>query len=771
MIKYLLFLATFVLFGGTILLAHFMFPIVEWIKKIYRKILKKSETEVKNTKSDKWSKGERITIIVLISLAMILFVVRFMCYEDVQRIVPTWENYQHMHVNQSPFNAMMGELCIWLIACANLFLFMHCFFQQKTSAWFVKFISLPVLFVCIFFVNPMLINMIGTCHNNFAEMKMVEFMLPAELGATFPLALYFTIKEWKSKIAKHEYAYVGLLATFGSLFAIPTYILMFFFGKGAYGHFPYDLSIDHRITIYIGFIVVPLVIYFLLRNLGERKIRFALLYISLGVMIGFMYAFKYTRLDKPWSYPWHLCNTAVFILPLCLIFKPKRLFYFTYFINVFGAIMATLMPNYGKTDTFFVPEVIRFIMNHMLAFWMPLLMVALKVYERPKLKQYFYSVVWLGIYFVSMLALNVYFNAHGHETDIFFQVTDKIGSKLGNFGKKIYNDSLRTFTIKGVTYEIRPLYEVLYFIGYTLFGFAMWFVYQLFFDISDRHYALHIRLKGIRQDHIALKSALDGRSMKEPMEKDAGIKMELEHFSKKYGSNKNYAVHDVSLEVHGGEVFGFLGPNGAGKSTIIKSLVGIQPITEGKMRICGYDVQSQPVESKANIGYVPDHYALYEQLTGLEYINYMADIFDVPLEDRISRIKKYVSLFELEDAINSKIKTYSHGMKQKIAIISALVHNPKIWILDEPLTGLDPTSIYQVKQCLINHAREGNIVFFSSHLIDVVEKLCDRIGIIKHGKLLTVDSVKNIEKSGKTLEEFYISMINDGEENGAIKGE
>ena len=281
------------------------------------------------------------------------------------------------------------------------------------------------------------------------------------------------------------------------------------------------------------------------------------------------------------------------------------------------------------------------------------------------------------------------------------------------------------------------------------------------FDISDRHYALHIRLKGIRQDHIALRSALDGRSIHEPMEKDAGIKLELEHFSKKYGSNKNYAVHDVSFEVHGGEVFGFLGPNGAGKSTIIKSLVGIQPITEGKMRICGYDVQSQPVESKANVGYVPDHYALYEQLTGREYINYLADIFEVSLEDRVERLNKYVKLFELEDAIDDKIKTYSHGMKQKVAIISALVHNPKIWILDEPLTGLDPTSIYQVKQCLINHAREGNIVFFSSHLIDIVEKLCDRIGIIKNGELQVVESVKNIDKSGKSLEQFYLDVIGE----------
>ena len=760
MIKYLLALATFAFFGITALLARFMFPIVEGIKKICRKIAKKPEPEVKKERSKGWILAERIVIIILISLAMALFLTRFLCYDDIQRI-SGWEQYQHMNVPQSKFNAMMGELCIWLIVPANLFLFMRCFSKQKSSMWFVKFISLPVIFVCILFIDPMLINMIGSAHNNFAEMQLVEFMLPLELGATFALSIYYTIKDWKIRIAKHERLYCGLLSSFGSLFAIPTYILMFFFGKGRDGHYPYDISFDHRMVIYIGFVVVPLLIYFLLRNLGEAKIRYALLYISLGVMFGFMYANKFSKFDEPWNYPFHLCNTAVFILPICLIFKPKRLFYFTYFINVFGAIMATLMPNYEPIDTLFVPEVIRFVFNHMVAFWMPLLLVALKLYERPKLKQYFYSVCWLLVYFVAMLVLNVYFNAHGHATDFFFLETDKIGDKLGAFGRNIYANSLKTFTIKGVTYKVRPLYQALYFIGYVMFGFAMWFVYQLGFDISDSHYALHLRLKGIKQDHIALKSALDGRSIEEPMEKDAGIKLELDHFSKKYGSNKHYSVHDVSLEVHAGEVFGFLGPNGAGKSTIIKSIVGIQPITEGKMRVCGYDVQSQPVQAKSNIGFVPDHYALYEKLTGREYINYIADIFEVSKEDREERIQKYVKLFELEQSIDNKIKTYSHGMKQKITIISALVHNPKVWILDEPLTGLDPTSIYQVKQCMLNHAKEGNIVFFSSHLIDIVEKLCDRVGIIKHGELQVVDSVENIEKSGKTLEQFYLNIIGD----------
>jgi len=243
------------------------------------------------------------------------------------------------------------------------------------------------------------------------------------------------------------------------------------------------------------------------------------------------------------------------------------------------------------------------------------------------------------------------------------------------------------------------------------------------------------------------------------MEPNAGIKYELRNFSKQYASSKRFAVNKANFTVYGGEIFGFLGPNGAGKSTIIKSTVGIQPITSGNINICGYDVATQSVHAKALIGFVPDHYALYEKLSGREYVNYIADIYGVSEEDRNARIEKYIKLFELEQSIDSMMKTYSHGMKQKITIMAALVHDPKVWILDEPLTGLDPNSIYQVKECMKEHASRGNIVFFSSHIIDIVEKLCQRVAIIKQGEIQCVKTVKEIEESGYTLEQFYLKTI------------
>ncbi len=235
--------------------------------------------------------------------------------------------------------------------------------------------------------------------------------------------------------------------------------------------------------------------------------------------------------------------------------------------------------------------------------------------------------------------------------------------------------------------------------------------------------------------------------------------IKISNFTKIYGNGKFKAVDDFSLEVFPGEVFGFLGHNGAGKSTTIKSMVGMQTITRGKIEICGHDVIRRPVEAKQCMGYVPDHYALYERLTGREYVGYVADLYSVSAADRAARMNKYVDMFALGHAFDNQIKSYSHGMKQKITVISALIHDPKVWILDEPLTGLDPTSVFQIKECMRAHAEEGNIVFFSSHIIDVVEKICDRIAIIKEGKLQCIHSLADLRAQKISLEQLYLSLV------------
>ena len=239
--------------------------------------------------------------------------------------------------------------------------------------------------------------------------------------------------------------------------------------------------------------------------------------------------------------------------------------------------------------------------------------------------------------------------------------------------------------------------------------------------------------------------------------------LKIINYSKAYRKDQ-YAVKNLNLEVEAGDLFAFIGHNGAGKSTTIKSIVGILPFEEGEIYIDGLSVKDYPVECKKKIAYIPDNPDLYESLTGMQYLNFIGDVFKIKEAQRKKIVEQYAKEFELYQDLNNLISSYSHGMKQKITIMSALVHNPKVWILDEPLTGLDPNSIYQVKECMKQHAAEGNIVFFSSHLIDIVEKLCGRIAIIKKGHIKCIKSVDEIEASGISLEQFYLNTIENDED-------
>lgn len=236
--------------------------------------------------------------------------------------------------------------------------------------------------------------------------------------------------------------------------------------------------------------------------------------------------------------------------------------------------------------------------------------------------------------------------------------------------------------------------------------------------------------------------------------------IEITNLTKKYKTSGINAVDDLTLNVEGGEIFGFLGPNGAGKSTTIKCLTGILSFESGSIKIGGVDIASDPVGAKKKIGFVPDEHIMYEALTGMEYINFIANIFGVPQEVRKERTERLEKLLGMEGKLDSKIASYSHGMKQKVNIIAALVHDPEVWILDEPLTGLDPQSSYNLKNLMIEHAKNGNVVFFSSHVLEVVEKLCTKVAIINKGKLVTVCDMQelNEKRSDLSLEELFLNL-------------
>lgn len=241
--------------------------------------------------------------------------------------------------------------------------------------------------------------------------------------------------------------------------------------------------------------------------------------------------------------------------------------------------------------------------------------------------------------------------------------------------------------------------------------------------------------------------------------------LKIENLSKSYAKSEKLAIDNLTIEVKQGEIFGFLGPNGAGKSTTIKCLTGILPYNSGSIEVCGHDLKSDSINAKMNIGYVPDSHVIYDKLTGMEFIEFMSDIYRVSTKERKDRANELIDLFELREAINNPIKSYSHGMKQKISLIGALVHNPKLWVLDEPLTGLDPQSAYNLKLLMKQHVEKGNTVFFSSHVLDVVEKICDRVGIIDNGKLIAVCTIAELKdkRSEQSLEEFFLSITSHEE--------
>ena len=234
----------------------------------------------------------------------------------------------------------------------------------------------------------------------------------------------------------------------------------------------------------------------------------------------------------------------------------------------------------------------------------------------------------------------------------------------------------------------------------------------------------------------------------------------IKNVSKSYDKKEKF-IEKLNLEIRDGEIFGFLGPNGAGKTTTIKMITGILEIDEGDILINNYSIKNQPIEAKKQFGFVPDNPDMFLRLKGIEYLNFMADIYEVTLEQRKKLIDELTDLIEIKNVLNDRIQSYSHGMRQKIIIIGSLLHEPKNWIIDEPMTGLDPKSTFELKKIMKEIAEKNKTVFFSTHILDVAEKLCDRIGIINNGKLLfvgTLDEMRKELKENKSLEELYMEI-------------
>lgn len=232
--------------------------------------------------------------------------------------------------------------------------------------------------------------------------------------------------------------------------------------------------------------------------------------------------------------------------------------------------------------------------------------------------------------------------------------------------------------------------------------------------------------------------------------------IEINNVSKSYNGKKK-VLRDVSFKINNGEIFAFIGHNGAGKTTMIKSIMGILDFEEGDILIDGKSIKEEPLECKRIMAYVPDNPDLYENMKAIQFINFICDMYEVPESIRRENTIKYARMFEIEDKLNDDISSFSHGMKQKVALIAALAHNPKILIMDEPFVGLDPKAVYDMKEIMKNMAQDGKTIFFSTHILDVAEKLCDRVAIIKDGMIVKVGKMKDI-KGDESLEQVFLEL-------------
>ena len=466
----------------------------------------------------------------------------------------------------------------------------------------------------------------GTTDVSLVSFRSIAFAIEIILmGAISAYYLYrFIINFEKSK--RYVNAKKFVLAILGLIVAcLPVSFFQILFG--IFGEEASGFNFTHRIVLYLSFLI-PLLLYFGFRKKGKEENRTMLIYLASACLITFCYTIDITNLSYT-NLPLHLCNTGVFLIFIAFVFNIKSLYYFTFFVNVIGALFAMFMPNIS--NSMFLAENLRFWYNHIYVFFLPVLAMVLEIFPRPNFKMIRGAIGVFTIYFIAMIIANSWINTFA-SVDYFFLQGNTI-SKHVQFLANWQDSYIWNIVIRNVTYSTAWLYDIVVYVGYIFLMFMIWLLYDTLFKTQD-HYKLLNELDKIDILNVReLKKSLEG-DLTKPINPRGKNMINISHFSKIYAGSSRKAVDDFSLKVKAGQVFGFIGHNGAGKSTLIKSLVGIQSITSGKIEICGYDISKQPLQAKLNIGYVSDNHAVYEKLTGREYLNYVADLYLVSKENR-----------------------------------------------------------------------------------------------------------------------------------------
>lgn len=640
----------------------------------------------------------------------------------------------------------------------------------------LKFRDNQVLRVLNLFFVPIaiLINLVGINYYLYACFNTLDFInnintlegqvfiiLLSLMSLIYYINLKNSIKEGLPKDYKtYLFALLALLA--GFIMTIPNIGPGLIFGYTKIKHTDYE---PFHVVLILLSAVVPFIIGVVLQYFNKEIRAIALHWLSMSIFIIFIDYYSIDSFYTLSNWPIHLCHTAVYLILISIWFKTKKLFYFTYFVNVLGALFAIIFPSLDTNTSLFSPHGIHFWYSHIGILLVPIIAVKTEYFPKPKLNDLITQAFIFTIYFIFVSIIDAVFPTiqnhpvfgnTGQGVDYFFlngtTISDHVG--LLRIAREKFH---KTITINGVKSNIYVFHNLIIYLSFISFTFGLITIYTYIdkFIFNTKNIAKEFihRIKNHNKITRIKKKEL-------VMLKDKEATLKINHFSKIYPGANFYSVKDFSLSINKGEIFGFIGHNGAGKSTLIKSLVGVNSF-EGEISICDLDLKLNPAQAKFLVGYVPDNHPLYERLTGREYIKYVAQIYMVDKEDYNKRLEYYLDLFNLAKDVDRLISTYSHGMKQKISIIASLIHEPKIWILDEPLTGLDPTSVLMVKKCIVNHAAKGNIVFFSSHIIEIVEGICDRIAIIKKGQLMYTGEVKEILKEYNNLTDLYKKYVLD----------
>jgi len=655
----------------------------------------------------------------------------------------------------STVQAIFMSLLRWVTYAAALIVIISTFSKSRNQRNLILFFALPVAVLNLIFIGANTTAMIGANHSGFS-IAMLGFIFEQALTIIIALYIVVIIGHKTGLLIETKKTILALLASIGGILlcAIPIWLPQQLFGRTditvSFATIGHHIWVGLTIAIWIG-------LYFFLRNKSMHYKFYVLMFICMATFINY---FSFYHLDSltPARWPLHLCNLATVLMPITLLTRNRFLFPFLYFANVTGALIAIFIPD--LSNPLLSVQTMRFAHAHTMAFILPILFVSLGLFPRQKFRDLKVAFVGFAIYFVVVVFGNVIITNFDNTVQFFFLNGDFLSSRI--FFLYHAQQVVISIPIGGITLDFYILFYLIVFAAFIGFMSIAYFIYLRSYIYGDEAEQIKNNKIQKRLDRTRLLEDMNGREITEPVNKIGGIMLKITNFSKTYASAKKPAVENFNLEVKEGEVFGFLGLNGAGKSTTIKSVVGILPFTEGTIEVNGFDISRQPLEAKKLIGYVPDNHAVYEKLTGRQYVNFIADIYGVSQEDRDKRVVEILEKFKLEASFDNLIKTYSHGMKQKITIIAALVHCPKLWVLDEPLTGLDPQSAFEVKEYMQEHARSGNTVFFSSHIIDVVEKICDRVAIISGGKLVGVYDMKEFAKTGQSLEKVFLenSVLN-----------